>query len=48
MIKKIISGGQTGADRGGLLAGRHLGIETGGTAPPDFITEVGVDDSLRD
>lgn len=33
MIKKIISGGQTGADYGGLLAGRTLGLETGGTAP---------------
>jgi hypothetical protein len=30
---KIISGGQTGADYAGLLAGVQLGIETGGTAP---------------
>jgi len=47
MIRKIISGGQTGADRGGLLAGELLGIETGGTAPPDFMTEVGPDLSLK-
>jgi hypothetical protein len=31
--RRIISGGQTGADYGGLLAGFHLGIPTGGTAP---------------
>jgi hypothetical protein len=30
---KIISGGQTGADYAGLLAGVQLGLETGGTAP---------------
>lgn len=32
-LKKIISGGQTGADYAGLLAGREMGLETGGTAP---------------
>jgi hypothetical protein len=32
-LQKIVSGGQTGADFAGLLAGRHLGLETGGTAP---------------
>ncbi len=41
MVRKIISGGQTGADRGGLLAGEALKIETGGTAPPIFMTELG-------
>ena len=30
---KIISGGQTGADRGGLEAARALGLESGGTCP---------------
>ena len=40
-IEKIISGGQTGADQGGLEAGKALGLMTGGTAPPRFITEVG-------
>ncbi len=41
MIKKIISGGQTGADQGGLCAGKFLGLETGGTAPPNFMTHDG-------
>jgi len=47
MIKKIISGGQTGADRGGLLAGWYLGLETGGTAPFKYITERGIDPTLE-
>lgn len=38
---KIISGGQTGADMGGLLAGKELGFETGGFVPKDFMTENG-------
>ena len=33
MLIKIISGGQTGADMGGLRAGRALNIPTGGSAP---------------
>lgn len=33
MITKFISGGQTGVDRGALLAGLDLGIEIGGTCP---------------
>ena len=41
MIEKIISGGQTGADRGGLIAGKSLGLETGGTAPKGWKTEEG-------
>jgi hypothetical protein len=36
-----MSGGQTGADQGGLLAGRELGIPTGGTAPKGWLTEEG-------
>jgi len=40
-LKKIISGGQTGADQGGLRAGRDLGLETGGTAPKGWLTEDG-------
>ena len=47
MIKKIISGGQTGADRGALEAGKKLGIETGGTAPKGYRTEKGSDYSLK-
>ena len=34
---KIISGGQTGADFIGLQMAKELGLETGGTAPPNFI-----------
>ena len=38
---KIISGGQTGADQGGLEAGKELGLETGGWAPYGWKTEDG-------
>jgi hypothetical protein len=38
---KIISGGQTGADQGGLYAARELGVPTGGVAPQDWLTEAG-------
>jgi hypothetical protein len=38
---KIISGGQTGADIGGLVGAKRVGISTGGTAPREFKTEVG-------
>jgi Circularly permutated YpsA SLOG family len=40
-LVRIISGGQTGADQGGLLAARELGIATGGTAPQGWQTETG-------
>lgn len=30
MIKKLFSGGQPGADRGGLIAARRMGVPTGG------------------
>jgi len=40
-LNKIISGGQTGADQGGLYAARELGIPTGGVAPQDWLTEDG-------
>ncbi|MCK9439417.1 MAG: putative molybdenum carrier protein [Candidatus Caldatribacteriota bacterium] len=46
-VKKIISGGQTGADFGGLLAGKELGLETGGTAPLGFKTENGSNLELK-
>ena len=38
---KIISGGQTGADLGGLVGAERVGIPTGGTAPKGFKTEKG-------
>lgn len=46
-VTKIISGGQTGADRAGLYAGRDLGIETGGLAPKGFKTESKSDETER-
>lgn len=51
-VTKIISGGQTGGDIGGVRAGKQLGIETGGTLPngwktqdgskPEYATEFGM------
>lgn len=40
-LQKIISGGQTGADQGGLEAAEALGIQTGGFIPKGFRTEEG-------
>jgi hypothetical protein len=40
-IEKVISGGQSGADQGGLEAARRAGIPTGGFAPEGFLTEDG-------
>ncbi len=42
-IFKIISGGQTGADRAALEAAQFLGIKTGGYSPKGFLTETGPD-----
>jgi hypothetical protein len=44
----IISGGQTGADRGGLEGARAAGLKTGGTAPRGYRTERGDDTSLKE
>lgn len=44
----IISGGQTGADRGALEAARALGIPTGGLCPYGYRTERGPDLSLQE
>lgn len=41
MLKKIISGGQTGVDQLALRVARGLGIETGGTAAMFWMTEIG-------
>lgn len=46
VVHTIISGGQTGADRGGLEAAQALGLQTGGWAPADFMTEGGPDPTL--
>jgi len=40
-LYKIISGGQTGADITGLECARALGLETGGSIPKGFRTDVG-------
>ena len=47
MIKKIISGGQSGADLAGLKAAIKLGIETGGFIPKNYRTENGSDYTLK-
>ena len=41
MIRRIVSGGQTGVDRAALDAARELGIETGGWVPRDRWAEDG-------
>lgn len=41
MVKKVISGGQSGADIAGVIAAREMGIETGGHMPLGFRTEDG-------
>ncbi|MEI7484662.1 MAG: YpsA SLOG family protein [Ignavibacteria bacterium] len=46
-IKKVISGGQTGADRAGLEAAKKVGMETGGYCPKGYLTEKGSDRTLR-
>lgn len=40
-LRKVISGGQTGADQGGLLAAIKSNIATGGTAAAGFRTQAG-------
>jgi len=47
-LKKIISGGQTGADRTGLECAKELGLETGGMAPKLYRTETGPDPTLAE
>jgi len=42
MLTKIISGGQTGADRGGLDAAIHCELPHGGWCPGERLTEDGV------
>jgi hypothetical protein len=45
-LRKVISGGQTGVDQIGLRAGYKAGLETGGTAPWRFRTDVGPEPRL--
>lgn len=46
MLSKVISGGQTGAERAALEAALELGIKTGGCAPLHYMTAAGPDTSL--
>lgn len=41
MLKLVISGGQTGADRGGLIAACAAGLATGGWMPLGFLAHDG-------
>jgi hypothetical protein len=41
MLERVITGGQTGADQGGLRAARACGITTGGWAPRGWLTKAG-------
>ena len=43
---KIISGGQTGADRTALEVASELGLQTGGVVPKGWRTEAGSDPTL--
>lgn len=45
-LRKIISGGQTGADQGALAAAQELGLKTGGWAPRGFKTDEGLNHDL--
>lgn len=47
VMKKVISGGQTGVDRVGLEVAHELGIPTGGVALLGFRTESGPDLELK-
>ena len=46
MLKKIISGCQTGADRAGLIAAKSCGLETGGYVCTKNKTELGYEPEL--
>lgn len=48
ILQKVISGGQSGADRAALEAAHAIGIPTGGWAPEGYKTINGNDFSLRD
>ena len=48
MLKKVISGGQTGADRAGLRAAKWANLETGGAIPKGWKTEKGSEPELAE
>ncbi|WP_165236147.1 YpsA SLOG family protein [Aquisphaera insulae] len=41
MLRKIVTGGEAGAEQAGWAAARRAGIETGGYMPRGFLTEAG-------
>lgn len=45
-LRKVISGGQTGSDFGGLLVAKDFHLETGGTAPMGWKTSKGNNPAL--
>lgn len=47
MLERVISGGQTGADQGGLEGAKEADIETGGMAPRGYRTSSGPQPDLR-
>lgn len=47
-VRRIINGGQPGAETGALRAARRLGIATGGFAPQGFRTAGGLRPELRE
>lgn len=47
-LRRIISGGQTGADQAGLRAAKALGIATGGMMPKGWRTEAGPRPEFKD
>ena len=47
-LEKIISGGQTGGDEGGLKAGKALGLQTGGFAPKGWRVDGGTNPWLAE
>jgi hypothetical protein len=42
MLRKVISGGQTGVDQAALRAAKDCGLEIGGWCPPGRVCEAGV------
>jgi len=46
-LKKVISGGQCGADQAGLAAAKFHGIVTGGYAPYKYMTTKGENPKLK-
>ncbi len=48
MLRRIVTGGQTGADQGAWRAARALGVDTGGWMPRGFLTEDGPRPELAD